>query len=274
MGAGLEGTRALVVGASAGIGRAVASNLVAAGAAVAFSARRSEALAQAVAEAAGGSGVEPRAAAPLGGGTTRGRGVAVVGDISDPAACERIVVETVAALGGLDLVVFSVGVAPLRRLLETSAEDWRRVFDTNTIGVQQVVRAAVPALGTAGTVVVLSSEAVGRPRAGLVAYASSKAALEESLRGWRAEHPGLRFGCVTVGATVPTEFGNEFDPEVMTSVFEDWTRHGLWQEEFMDTEQVARVVVGTLAAVLANPSVGVEQLTLRSPSAIIGGPTV
>lgn len=255
MGSALEGTRALVVGASAGIGRAIASNLVGDGAAVAFSARRADLLDQAVAEAGG-------------------RAVAVAGDVSDPAACERIVAEAVAALGGLDLVVFSVGVAPLRRLVETSAEDWARVFATNTIGVQQVVRAAVPALGRSGTVIVLSSEAVGRPRTGLVAYASSKAALEESMRGWRAEHPGLRFGCVTVGATVPTEFGNEFDPEVMTAVFEDWTRHGLWQEEFMDTEHVARVIVDTLTSVLANPSVGIEQLTLRSPSGIIAGPTV
>jgi NAD(P)-dependent dehydrogenase (short-subunit alcohol dehydrogenase family) len=255
MGTELEGTRALVVGASAGIGRAIATELVARGAAVAFSARRADVLAEAVA-------------------ASGGRGVAVAGDISDPGACERIVAETQRALGGLDLIVFSVGVAPLRRLRDTSADDWRRVFETNTIGVQQVVRAAIPALGKTGTVIVLSSETVGRPRTGLVAYTSSKAALEESLRGWRAEHPGLRFGCVTVGATVPTDFGNEFDADVMASVFDDWTRHGLWQEEFMDTEHVARVIVSTLAGVLANPTVGIEQLTLRSPSAIIGGPTV
>ena len=110
MSKGLGDTRALVVGASVGIGRAIATELVAEGAAVAFSARRADVLAEAVVASGGG-----------------GRAVAVAGDISDPAACERIVADALDALGALDLVVFSVGVAPLRRLLETSADDWRRV---------------------------------------------------------------------------------------------------------------------------------------------------
>jgi NADP-dependent 3-hydroxy acid dehydrogenase YdfG len=254
MGDGLEGSKALVVGASAGIGRAIARELVHAGASVAFAARRLDVLKEAVDDAGGG--------------------VAVAGDVCDADDCARIVDDATTALGGLDLLVFAVGVAPLRRLVDTSADDWRRVFDTNTIGVQQVVRAAIPALGEAGTVAVLSSEAVGRPRTGLVAYAASKAALEESLRGWRAEHPGLRFTCITVGATVPTEFGAEFDPDMMATMFEEWTRHGLWQEQFMDTTDVGRVVVGALTATVACPSVGIEQLTIRSPSGIIGRPTV
>lgn len=253
MGGGLDGRKALVVGASAGIGRAIAAELVSAGASVALAARRLDVLREAVNEAGGG--------------------VAIAGDVCDAGDCARIVDDSAAALGGLDLLVFAVGVAPLRRLVDTSADDWRRVFETNTIGVQQVVRAAIPLLGDAGTVAVLSSESVGRPRTGLVPYTASKAALEESLRGWRTEHPGVRFTCITVGATVPTEFGTDFDPGVMASVFDDWTRHGLWQERFMDTAGVARVVVGTLAAAAASPSVGIEQLTIRSPSGIVGAPT-
>jgi NAD(P)-dependent dehydrogenase (short-subunit alcohol dehydrogenase family) len=250
----MAGTRALVVGASAGIGRAIAADLIADGARVVVTARRADALEELVRDAGGG--------------------VVVAADIRDDAACARVVDTAVDALGGLDLVVICVGVAPLRKLADTTAADWRQVFDTNTIGVHQVVRAALPALGERATVAVLSSETVGRPRAGLVAYASSKAALEESLRGWRAEHPGIRFTCVTVGATVPTDFGTDFDADVLTAVFEEWTRHGLWQEEFMDTEHVARVIVDTLASAAANPTVGIEQLTIRSPSAIIGRPTV
>jgi hypothetical protein len=73
---------------------------------------------------------------------------------------------------------------------------------------------------------------------------------------------------------VPTEFGTEFDPDMMAAMFDDWTRHGLWQEQFMDTTDVARVVVGALTAAVACPSVGIEQLTVRSPSGIIGRPTV
>lgn len=254
MSGSMEGRRVLVVGASAGIGRAIATHAVREGAATVLSARRADALRAAVGEAGGG--------------------VAIAGDVCDADDCRRVVDETCRALGGLDLLVSAVGVAPMHRVLDTTPEQWRRVFETNTIGVQQMIAAAVPALGETGTVAVLSSETVGRPRAGLVAYTSSKAALEESLRGWRAEHGGMRFTCITVGATVPTEFGTEFDPDVMASVFEDWTRQGLWQAEFMDTDQVGRVIVRSLAVALACPSVGIEQLTLRSPSRVVDAPIV
>ena len=79
---GLAGERILVVGASSGIGRALAIASVAAGAQVVLCARRANRLQEAIDEGGGGS--------------------AVVADVRRAPDCERLVAEAVAALGGLD----------------------------------------------------------------------------------------------------------------------------------------------------------------------------
>ena len=90
----LADRRVLVVGASAGIGRAFASQAIAGGAAVAVVGRRAERLAELV------DGL------PL--------AVAVAGDVRAPADCSRIVAEAIAALGGIDLLLYCAG-PPLSR---------------------------------------------------------------------------------------------------------------------------------------------------------------
>jgi NAD(P)-dependent dehydrogenase (short-subunit alcohol dehydrogenase family) len=235
----LDGKRVLVVGASSGVGRAFAARAVADGAEV-------------VAEAGGG--------------------FPVVGDVSDPDSCSDIVDRAVARLGSLDLLFYAAGYASLRPLVDTASEEWRKVFETNVLGVQRVLAAAVPHTNRGGIAAVLSSETVGRPRHGLGAYSSSKAALEESLRAWRLEHPEMRFSCVALGATQPTEFGDGFDPEILGPVVERWFRHGLMQREYMATVEVAELLADLLGSALRFPGVGIEELVLRSPSPIVALP--
>jgi NAD(P)-dependent dehydrogenase (short-subunit alcohol dehydrogenase family) len=245
--ADLTGRRVLVVGASSGIGRAVATEAVRAGASVVFSARRRAALDAAVSAAGGG--------------------FAIAGDISLAAEAPRIVSEAVGVLGGLDLVFVSVGVSPLVPFATTTPEDWRDVLETNVVGIHQIIRAAIPHLASHGVVAAVSSETVGQPRPYVGVYAASKAALEESLRTWRTEHPNLRFACVTVGGTAPTEFADAFDPEFFGQALTEWVNRGLIQQEQMDTSELGGTLVQILAAALAHPGIGLEQLTLRAPSA-------
>src|SRR5688572_29014548 len=117
----LDGRRVLVVGASAGIGRAFAATAVAGGAQVAFSARRKDKLDEAVAEAGGGH--------------------AIAADICTEGECERLVNEAANTLGGpIDLVFISAGSAPLRMFKDTSADDWKNLLDLNVVGIHQVIR--------------------------------------------------------------------------------------------------------------------------------------
>jgi len=246
----LAGQRVVVVGASAGIGRAFAVRAVRQGAAVVMAARRGERLEEMRAEAGGGT-------------------CATV-DARRPEDCARLAHVVRQELGGIDVLLCSFGYAPLRMVADTTADDWTSVFETNVVGVHQVIRACLALLSPDAIVTALSSESVAQPRSALGAYSSSKAALDRLLEAWRTEHPGIRFCNAVVGATFPTDFAAGFDPELLTRALEDWAGRGLAQREFMSAQDVADVLAGIVAAVSRYPAVCVERLTLRSPSPVVG----
>ena len=240
------GRKVVVVGASSGIGRGVAVRAVRAGSDVVLAARRADRLADVAAEAGGGR--------------------PVVVDLRDDHMCRQLADEVRTALGHVDLLFVSAGAAPLRRLVATRPEDWRDALETNLIGINRVLVALVDLLRPESVVAVMSSEAAEAPRSHLGAYGASKAALEHSLDQWREEHPWLRFTTVSLGATVPTEFGHGFDADEIVDALEAWAGSGRNQAAFMDTEQVCDVLAEALGSLLAAPTVGIERLSLRSPS--------
>jgi NAD(P)-dependent dehydrogenase (short-subunit alcohol dehydrogenase family) len=242
--------RVLVVGASEGIGREFAILAARSGASVVLAARRADALAE-VAEQAGGGHVVPV-------------------DVTDDASVAALVDAAVAVLGEIDLVLYAVGSASLRRVADTDRATWEHTLSTNLIGFNQLARRLIGVMAPSGIVAALSSEAADTPRDGLVAYAASKAALEISVKGWRAEHPRVRWSCVGVGATFPTAFGATFDPDTIGAIMETWMKRGLLQEDFMVPSEVAAHLLAVYTSALGLPSVNIEQLVLRSPSATIG----
>lgn len=246
----LEGKRVLVVGAPAGIGRAVALRAAAEGAQVAVVARRGEVLAELVAEA--------------------GSGTAIVADLTKPEDCTRIAEEAAAALGTIDVVLFAAATAQLKALKALTAAEWATTLGTNLVGVNLTIAALVPHLADRGIVGVLSSESAGRPFYALGAYAASKSAVEDTLRAWRVEQPDVRFVTLVVGTTMPTEFAFNFEQDEMVAAFPIWAAQGNAPTEFMQCGEVADVTVALLAALLPNPSVGVESIVLRSPAPLAG----
>lgn len=245
----LEGRRVLVVGGSAGIGRAFGTKAVAQGAHVAFSARRSDKLEEAIAEAGGG--------------------VAVTADITVAADCARLATDAAGALGGaLDVVFISAGSSPLRMFKDMSVDDWHSILDLNLIGIHQVIRGALGVLAPGAIVSAVSSEGVSQPRTALGGYVVSKVALERMLEAWRTEHPEVRFSCVAVGATQPTEFGHSFDMNLLGQALDDWAKRGLAQAEFMLTDDLAVFLTEMYGSALQLPGIGVEHVLLRSPSAV------
>jgi NAD(P)-dependent dehydrogenase (short-subunit alcohol dehydrogenase family) len=240
----------LLVGASSGIGLGIARRLVTLGATVSVSARRADLLAQ-QADAIGAAHH-------------------VVGDVRDEGDCERIVAEAHAALGPLDLVLYAAGTSVLQPLDRLTAGDWHFVLETNLIGAALVTRAAVGRVREHGIVGYLSSETVGRPRHGLVAYAASKIALEEMVRGWRVEHHELRFATIGVGQTVGTDFARDFSAEVFTEVWPSWLAHGEMRQNHMDPDDLGATIAESLAVAIDHPGVDVERLTFRPPGPVVG----
>ena len=246
MSGALDGRRVVVVGASAGIGRAFAVQAMQHGADVVVGARRTDVLEAIVQEG--------------------GCGIALPVDICDADSRDRFVRGAVDRLGAVDLLLCTVGYAELRALVDTDDETWARTVATNLVGLNRLLSVVLPWLAPEGVIAVLSSEITSRPRQGLVPYAASKAALEAALQGWRIEHPGTRVSCVVVGATYPTDFGNHFDSSMLGPAIEAWQRQGLMQEEMMTPDDVAGCLVDLYGSALRHPGVCVEHVVLRSPS--------
>jgi NAD(P)-dependent dehydrogenase (short-subunit alcohol dehydrogenase family) len=179
-----------------------------------------------------------------------------------------LVERAVELLGGIDLLVIAASLSGLQLLRDTTSDDWERVLRTNVIGPSLLVREALPHLPEAAVVALLSSESVGQPYPGIVPYTVSKAALEELVRGWRAEHPALRFSCVTVGATGDTDFSRDFDMELGAKLFPTWVALGKLPARFMTSRDLGAAIADSLAVAVNTPGIDVQQLTFRPP----GGP--
>lgn len=189
---GIRGQGYLVVGGSAGMGRAAAAALAADGACVAIASRGRERAEAAAAEivAATGSPVVP-----------------LTGDLTEPEAAEALVAAAVERLGGLRgmAVTTGLGMHGQRDLLGGTDGDWAATFDDVLLATVRACRAAVPVLveGGGGAIVTTAAYSIRAPKAHQVPYASLKAGvatLTKSLA--KAFGPaGVRANCVCPGAT-------------------------------------------------------------------------
>jgi NAD(P)-dependent dehydrogenase (short-subunit alcohol dehydrogenase family) len=194
----LAGRAALVTGGGRGIGRAIAAELLGRGAAVTITGRRPDALAAAAAELVAG---------PAGGDASRV--LAVAGNAADPAARAEAVELTVAAFGGLGVLVNNAGVNPQHGpLVDADLDAVRKVFETNVVAALGYVQLAHQAwMGAHGGAVVNVASVAGlRSTHDIGAYGASKAALirlTEEL-AWQLG-PGVRVNAVAP-AVVRTRF--------------------------------------------------------------------
>lgn len=169
----LEGQRALVTGASSGIGEAIARAFAAAGAKVLLNYHaHGEAAATIVAEIVGSGG----------------EAAAVGGDVSDPAACTRLFEEMEQHFGGVDIVVSNAGLQRDAPFADMTLEQWRRVLDVDLTGgflcAQHAVRRfrrqglSRARSGALGKLIFVNSVHQTIPWAGHANYAAAKGGLK------------------------------------------------------------------------------------------------
>lgn len=203
----LNGTVALVTGASSGIGEATALALAEQGAAVALAARRKDR-------------IDALAARITDGG---GRALSIEADVTSQDQAEALVERTVAELGRLDTLVNNAGVMLLGPIVDAPVDEWERMIDLNVKGLLYCAHAALPHLLAAARdeprqvadMVNISSVAGRQARSGAGVYNATKwgvGAFSESLRQEvTARH--VRVSLVEPGA-VATELISHNRPEI------------------------------------------------------------
>ena len=231
----LDGKVALITGASAGIGLAIARRFLAEGADVAVVARRGERLAAFADEA-----------------RQAGRRCAViVGDAREETTARQAVQATLDALGQIDLLVNNAGMGIYAPLVETSADDYDQMMDTNMRSTFLFVRHTVPSMleRGAGTIINVSSMAGVMGFAGEAAYCASKfaqvgftQALDRELRP-----RGIKVGVVCPGG-VKTEF----------AIGSGRTEEGVASSGMLEAEEVADAVL-----LMATQPVGARIVEIR-----------
>ena len=185
----LAGKRALVTGASRGIGAAIALALAEKGADVAITYERSADRAAEVVRAIEAKGR---------------RGVAIQADSADAAAVTRSVATAAEQLGGLDILVNNAGIARGGPVAEMSLADIDAILDVNVRSVVLASQAAIPHLGQGGRIISIGSCLGERvPFPGVTVYSMSKSALLSFTRGLAREvgPRGITVNLVQPGST-------------------------------------------------------------------------
>jgi 3-oxoacyl-[acyl-carrier protein] reductase len=191
----LMNKRALVTGASRGIGASIAKVLAAEGADVAITYEKSAERAAEVVQAIKALGR---------------RGVAIQADSADPAAIRRSVDRTVAELGGLDILVNNAGILRVAELKDISLEDIDAILNVNVRGPIVASQSALPHLGKGGRIISIGSFFADRvPASVLSVYAASKSALVAFTKGLARE---LGPKEVTVNLVQPGSIDTDMNP--------------------------------------------------------------
>jgi NAD(P)-dependent dehydrogenase (short-subunit alcohol dehydrogenase family) len=190
---------ALVTGASSGIGLAIAQRLLADGYTVGY------------ATAGDDNGPYDELRAQYG----DDRISWVKGDLRDATVPQRLVDETVAAAGGIDVLVNNAGVVVAKPVLELTVEDFDTVFAVDVRAAFLLAQAAARQMSHGGAIVNITSVHEHIPRPGLAAYASAKAALGMVTKSLALElgERGIRVNSVAPGVIASAR--NRRDAELL-----------------------------------------------------------
>jgi len=188
----LTNRTAIVTGGTRGIGRAIATSLVAAGVKVAITARSERDLSDAVSKLGNAAGY--------------------VCDVRDYEQVKSTIAQITADLGGIDILVNNAGIGIFETVESMSVEDFRAVLETNVFGVFYCCHEVIPLMKRrgGGYIINISSLAGANPHARMAAYNASKFGLNGFSEALMQEvrHDNIKVSYIMPGS-VNTEFGGD-----------------------------------------------------------------
>lgn len=197
----LKQKRALVTGGTKGIGAAIALDFASHGANVVINGRSEDDAARSVLKQIEEAGVQ---------------GHFVAADMAEPAHLESLVEQTVAKLGGIDLLVHNAGGPAPGKLEDVTPEDWMYAFDVHVHAAYHLCRFALPHLrkNDEGAILLVSSAAGIRGCPGAVVYGTVKGAIVQLTRMLARDvaDDNIRVNCVAPGI-IRTRFHQHMTPE-------------------------------------------------------------
>ena len=207
---GLTNKRAIITGASSGIGWHLAKQLAAENVEVVASARRAERLEQLASEiqAAGG------------------KCLTVAGDITSTETRQQLLELCTNQLGGLDILINNAGVGAMGRFDEADADRMRKIFEVNFFAISDMIRASLPLLKQGDKPIIVNMSSVLAHRAAPLKseYCASKFALHGFSDSIRAELAQNGVDLLLVSpSTTDSEF---FDQAIEDSTRKDWKSRG------------------------------------------------
>ena len=233
----LEGQRALVTGATSGIGRAIALQLARDGAEVLVHGRDAARGAEMVAEI-----------------TARGGNASfVAADLEDAADVQRLARE----VGDVDILINNAGIALFAPTAEFEVSAFDKMFASNVRAPFFLVAAFAPGMAARGrgSIISVSSMAGAVGLAGGAAYGATKASLEAMTRAWAAEYSasGVRVNAVAPGPVYTPSLSG---PEFITAMGETTPMHRASQPE--ETAEVVAFLASPRASYVTGTTVAVD----------------
>lgn len=219
--------RAIVTGATSGIGTAIAHKLARRGDIVGLVGRNAEAAHRIAGEIA----------------ASGGESVVLIADVADPDQMAAAVETFVARTGGIDTVVASAGIAFTGTVLDTSIDDWRRMMAINVDGVFHTAKFTMPhLLVQGGSFIAIGSDASVGGASAYAAYCTAKHALVGLIRCLALDHgrAGVRSNIVCPGFVETPMFDQLI--EGVSKAEQDFYREGVPLGRFAKPDEVASVV--------------------------------
>ena len=227
----LQGRIVIVTGAGSGIGRATAQLFAKEGARLGLFDQDAAALEKLAQEIAAGGD----------------EAIVGVGDVADAAKVETAVAQAAARWGRIDGIVTAAGVSVGKMLLETTEEEWDRVFAVNTKGTFLALKAVLPHMLSAGggSIVTIASQLSRAGGRGSCSYIASKGAVISLTRSLALDYAdrGIRANAILPGAVetpmLARSFARHADPQAAREAVR--RRHPLGR--FGNVEEIAQAAL-------------------------------